>query len=248
MKKGNCYLLLLILLVTTGCSAEYNLKIGNNQYLENINITSNNPQENSFFPKKWTIPINKDEYNTLSGLENNNIEIKNIYNESNDNNTLNFNYNFNLDEINNSTAISMCYKHFNIMNENNQIVISTSNKANCFETNPLLDEVTINIQTDLPIIKSNADNQSNNQYTWKITKENSNDKPINIIFDNQAKEQSKEPENNQSNNNQTHPEENSKPKQSYILYIFLGILLLIILFIYLIISKKSKESNSGIDD
>ena len=232
--------------MTTGCSAEYNLEIEDNRYIENINVTSNNSKETANFNKKWTIPVDKEEYNILNGKENNNILTNKIYNQKNINDTLNFNYDFSKYEINNSTAISMCYNNFNIINNDNQIIISTSDKATCFDKIPVLDNVKVNIKIKEPVVKHNADTKINDTYTWNITKNNASNKSIKIIANKRNTEIEDHPENN-SSNEVIIPENHPSSKKDYTLYIFLGILLLIFIIGYLLF-QKAKKSNSDIDD
>lgn len=242
--KRRILILIMLLLLTTGCECEYNLTIDGNTYKEKINIIGETSEEIASFKNNWKIPIDKDKYNSISESDSNMDTNSEIYEYKLSESKLTFNYDFSRKEYINSTAVSNCYNKLTISNYNNTTVISTSSNSVCFEKNPPLTSVKINIKVDRPVIKSNADIINGNIYTWYINKTNANNKNINLILDNnQEKEEIITEQDNQNNNDET------KTKNSidrYIIYIFLGIVLLIIYFGYQWF-MKFKEKNNDID-
>ena len=238
MKKRIIYLLIIILLLT-GCTCEYNLVINGDTYSEEVILNGNN-EESSLFNQKWQIPVDKDIYNSLSGDPSSNIDIDdNIYNYKLSGNKLLFNYDFSIHELNNSTAISNCYKTATVNAYQDRIILSTASEVTCFDKYPNLDELVINITVDRPVISHNADYKNGNIYTWNITRDNFSDKSINMILDNSDIIDNNTPlEDNNKNNIDT------DNKDDYTLYIFCGILLLTLLLGYFIINKiKNREDN-----
>lgn len=232
MKKKLIFMLLITLLLS-GCTCEYNLKIEGNTYQEEIILTGNN-DEVKLFNNDWQIPVDKENYENLGddvGADNKGNYV--IYDYSLSGNKLIFKNNFNETTISDSTAISSCYKLATINSFNNSLVISTSKSANCFDKYPTLSKITVNITTDLTATNNNADKINNNTYTWIITKDTS--KGINLVL-----EKNNLQEDSITSNNQT----NQKDKKDYTIYIFLLIILIILLFGNYIINKiKNKPDD-----
>lgn len=238
--KKRILMLIPILLLTTGCTCEYNLTIEENTYIEQITIIGSTSDEISSFNNQWQIPIDKEEYNNITLETDSNGEFTGeIYNYNLSSNKLTFDYNFNQSQYIKSTAVSNCYDMLNITNSNNRIVISTSSNAKCFENHPPLTNIKINIKVDKKVISNNADGINGNTYTWNINKSNAEDKSINLILENQSSDNSN---NNNENNNQILTKENILKK--YAIYIFIIILAIIIYFGYKwFINMKEKNNN-----
>lgn len=230
--KKKIFSILLIVLTLSGCTCEYNLKIENSIYQEEIIFTGNNDEVKSF-DNNWQIPVDKENYENLGddvGANNDGNYATYDYNLSG--NKLIFKNNFNETTISDSTAISICYKLATISSFNNSLVISTSNSTNCFDKYPTLSKITVNITTDLNATSNNADKINNNTYTWIITKDTS--KGINLVL-----EKSNTPIDSIKNNDKT----NQKNKD-YTIYIFLLIILIILLSVYYTINKiKNKPDD-----
>ena len=236
--KKRILLIIMILLLTTGCTCEYNLTIEGNTYKEKVIITPENSDELSAFNQKWEIPIDKDEYEKISGFDNENEVDTKVYNYKFSSNQLIFNNDFNRSNISKSTAAYNCYNKVTISNYNNTTIISTSSKADCFDKHPPLTNVKVTIKVDREVISNNADSVSGNIYTWNINKENANNKSINLILNNV-----KEEENLPSSSSK---KDISSNKNSYALYIFLVAIVLIILIGYKWF-MNFKDKNNNID-
>ena len=149
------------------------------------------------------------------------------YNYNFNNNRLTFSNEFNRDNYQNSTAVSACYKTLSIANYNGNTIISTNNRAECFDAYPSLSSLTINIIVDKKVTSNNADKVNGNTYTWNINRNNKN-KGINLTFADKDNDKTTEEE---------AVEKNIVIKKDYTMYIFAGILLVIVLIIYLIIAN-----------
>lgn len=242
--KKRIILLIMILLLNTGCTSEYNLTIDNNVYQEKVNINGITSDELSNLNRDWQIPIDKDEYNNISGDPSSEIKITgDTYSYNVSGNNLTFNYDFTRSTLNNSTAISICYDKATITNYEDSIVISTSSKVTCFNKYPYLTSIKVNITTDKSVTSHNADSVNGNTYTWNINKGNSTDKSINMIINNQEDDSQSQT----TTGNNTNIESENKSKD-YTLYIFCVILLIVLLLGYFIFKKIINKNNDEMDD
>lgn len=230
--------LIIILLLTTGCTCEYNLTIDGNTYKEKITIIGENSEEITSFNNNWQISINKEDNNTPGDPESNPENDGNIYKYNLSGDKLTFNYDFIGNEFANSMAVSNCYDKLTITNYNQTTIISTSPKAKCYEENPPLTNVKVTIKVDRKVISNNADSISGNTYIWNITKENASSKSINLVLDNNK-------ENTLSSSQMENNEITSK-KNDYTICIFLIIIVLIIFLGYKWF-MKFKDKNNNID-
>lgn len=244
--KKRILVLSIVLLLTTGCTCQYNLNIENNIYKEEVIIYGDNSEEISNFNMKWKVPIDKIEYNR-GGDPSTELEVNgDTYNYDLSGNSLKFSYDFTKTSIINSSAVSNCYNKLTITNYNETIIISTSQNATCYDKYPTLSNLKVNIKVDKPVISNNADNVNGNIYTWNITKDNAHDKSINMVLDNKKVNDNENPNEN-NNENQDNNSTNKKNKSEYTLYIFAGILLIVMLLAY-VIFNKIKERNNNMDD
>ena len=237
MKKKIC-VLLFILLLTTGCSCQYNLKIDGNVYKETIYITSNNPEEINSLNEKWQIPINKENY-YIGDESTDYSSIDEIYDHSLNENTLKFSHDFSRDDFANSTAVSMCYKSLTVTSYEGKVIISTSNIAECFNSYPNLSNVLINVTVDKSVSNNNADSVNGNTYTWRLNRDNYKNKSVNLIYENKKDDKESTPDNTKNNTKSN--------KVDYTMFIFAGILLIIALIVYAFISIL-KNKNDEMDD
>ena len=237
--KKKILILVFLVLFTTGCTCEYNLNIVDNNYSETITLTADNEQELNSFNVNWKIPTDKDEY----GLgEKSGVTPKyqsDLYDYKLSNNTLIFSHIFDKESITKSSAISNCYNMLNVDDYESTIMISTSSKLNCFNYYPELNKITVTIETDKEVISHNADYVNENKYIWYLNKNNTDKKPINMTIDNTSKEVQEETIDIPQNNNET---KTKKQKSDYTLYIFCGILLIIMLGVYYIYNKMKNKS------
>lgn len=238
MRKRLIVILFLVLFLT-GCNCEYNLKIEDNNYNEEIVIISDNSREISELNGKLKIPFNYEEYNYPGDQEGNNSDETDIYKYKIMDNRLILTNKFDVSSYLNSTAVHNCYNQFSILNDNDKTIISTSIKNQCFDKYLNLDNIIINITCDKSVISSNADSVNNNTYTWNITKDNN--KAINLILKNETS-------NNKSTNSSQKPnndyDRQTNKTSDYTYYIVLGVILIILLLGYLIFSKYKKRSDN----
>lgn len=234
MKK--IIIILFLCLMITGCSANYNLTLKNNQIKEeliinNYNVSSWNEGTTTYKMMveqalKSNIPIFYQDY-----VPENNSKLPNLsyyqispINETN-NLGLTYKYLFKEKEYRNSTLLNSFDHKLNISVTNNIISFNES-ESTLFDKYPSLDNLTLKIETSYKVIKNNADKVEGNTYYWYLNKEEQNQKSI--IFKCNKSEQN---ESQKTTNNQT---------INIIYIIIIGFIILMGLLIYLKVKKASK--------
>jgi hypothetical protein len=175
MKKFKIVLLLLIVLLISGCSGTYNLKINDNLTVEeNLIITLENEVDN---------------YDKIDNLINSEVGNKKDYSISKDGNNLNVSYKKKYDTIEEYLLDSILYKQiFNSISYNsddneislgarNILNLSTSDLNNSYD----LKILQINVQTPLEVIDENADFVNENTYSWTIN-DKTQEKDMYLVF------------------------------------------------------------------
>ena len=234
--KKRIFLLLALLFLATGCTCQYNLTIDNNVYKEDISIIGENNNEITELNKKWQIPVDKDEYNVGTDPSTSSIPVTDTYKYSFSGSKLSLKNDFTKNAYMNSTAVSNCYNKLTIDNYSESIIISTTRNAICFEKYPSLNSVVVNITVDKPVTSNNADSVNGKTYTWIINKNNASKKSINLVLDNS--------DGNDSVVNDNQAINNSNKKNDYTMYIFAGVLLVVMLLAYVIVNTiKNKDDN-----
>ena len=192
MKK--VLLLLITLILLTGCTATYNINIKDKTIEDSIKVYTDSKKVQNADKKTIT------EFSEKLGEWERGYEYykREIY--TTDKITgYNYTYTFNYEEYDAMSQLRKCYKDFKITNENNNITLSTSNEFLCKTYYQEIDKIEINISSEYKITESNADRKENNIHTWNINKNNYKNKPI-IIKINKNIESQKEEKNNKNNN------------------------------------------------
>ena len=178
MKK---ILLIIALLLFTGCTAEYNLNFYEDTVEEKITVipTTSEEQENTQYLE------NRDFYAIIDQEKSFLYERKQEKQENFDINEYSYKYKF--DEFKQS-RFTTCYDAYTLIDENNIVTLSTSKKFNCmiYDYMPI-DNLKINITTEYKVIENNADEVNGNTYTWNINNENASNKPIKISYNKKQK-------------------------------------------------------------
>ena len=214
MKK--IILLILLVLLLTGCKATYNISFDKNInesikiYTSNTNIETAN--------KETVNKVSEELYNFEYGYE---YYKKEKYYEGN-NTGYNYTNKFDYEDYNMYTELQKCYDDFNYSNDDNTVSLSTSEQFTCFDYYPEIEEVTINMTSQYNITSSNADKVDGNTYTWIINKDNYQNKPLEIKI----------------NKKQEYKEKKITSK----MIITFGIFLILVLYLLLSI-KKNKKGN-----
>ena len=190
MKNKNLIVLFSMIMLLTGCTATYNLKITDNTITEKI----------SLFEKKELVDqeiadeqLNNIFSNTASNLKKYNITKK----EKNNQIIYNLSQTYflsDMDSVNNIRIIKECFDAYNIVyldDEKTSYILQTSKGFHClnYDYNEI-DSVKINIEVDNEVLNNNADKVKGNVYTWYIDKNNYADKYVSLEFKKGLKETS----------------------------------------------------------
>lgn len=221
MKK--IILILPLLFILSGCTAEYNVEIYNDRYIENIKVEELNPSNFDDYKEGYTIRnLLKEEYNR------DNYYYKKKFIEDSNRLLLKYNSDFSLDTYSTSSVARECYEYFNVLEKGTTTIISTSIKNTCLDDYVWLDKLVINVKTNHVVKKNNADSVENGVYTWTFDRSNYKEKGIYFEF---------------SDEKYVFNYDNEYTKKVVYIIVIVGIILLVIGIIVFILSKKRKNSN-----
>lgn len=235
MKK---IILMLFLLILSGCKAEYNISYIDNKISESLIILS---KEDKVYGEKTFEEIINNYYNDVNLLidyeadpgdmsESEIITNYKLYNKSiiNDKNSygmkIGYDYEY-MSEYNNSTIVHSLYDNLYMSNN----VLKTDNIKNIFNYYPYLENIELSFTTDKKVVNTNSDKEIDGVYYWYINKDNYLNKNINIEFE--------------ENENNIKIDENGYFSSGIIKY-FIMIFAIIILISIVIIYEKVKKSNN----
>lgn len=163
-------------LLLTGCDVNYKLDFSDESLNENISIMFESSNKSGIETLKQ-----KEGYSVLDGMGKSKYEV--TYENVNNQFKANYNYTYSLTEYNRGYYRNQCYEAISFVKNGEQYILSTSDVFQCMVYEYLtIDNVTVSITTNHEVIESNADRVENGVYTWNINKNNSDNKPIKIIF------------------------------------------------------------------
>ena len=227
------------LFLLTGCDVVYNIDIDNNDINESTNIyfAENDYNYESYYPygnaKRFSSAeelvektISSD-YKAFDSDYNN----KELYKMERVNDEIgegvNFKYTYKYNNIKYSSLINYCGQDVKYINNNDSVSLNVDNLSLCVAADygPRLNNLTVNIKTDLKVTDNNADKVKGNRYTWTFDSNDFYDKSIKIVM--------------QKNKNL-----NSSVNSIGKIVIIILMLLVISIIIYKIIRKRYLSENS----
>lgn len=248
----NKKILLLIGLVfmLCGCSANVNIEINDstikedvyiyaypNQYYTKDQLSKAFREYIPAFSKDTIIDTMPDEkVSGVSYYTRSYVDLENGY-------RFNYKYNFNLSNYKDARTVKEGFKSSNVYVDTKErtILLSTDSSGLLyFNQYPDLNNVTINIKTDYKVKETNADAVSENVYTWNLNRNSNKGIYLLLSLDKNNQEEEEEPDDKQEDKVDVTEKEELKGFEKFfnehpILTIFLGILLFII--IVFIVSK-----------
>lgn len=240
MIKKKFVILLALIMITTGCSVNYEITLDDESIKELVQVTEKqvNITENSAYktgidvklnlPQHVYINANVNPYDETQIIEGVEYYEKNLI-DNGDLYGLSLSYNHLIDKYNYASTINQCYQNISVVKNDNTIALSTSRNNLCFKKYENLEEINISINFDskkYEVLTQNADQCKNGKCTWNINTSNYNDKSIVIELE------KKSTVNNKNNQNSI-----------VILIGFIIIIIVIGLLIYFIGSKTNKNKN-----
>ena len=119
----------------------------------------------------------------------------------------------------------------NKINDNNIILHLDNIPSNLVEK---IDNVSIIVTTDLPVVSNNADTVEDNKYTWNFDKANYLTKSVSLYIERPKKEEDTKKNNTQKNNN------SKSHGPAFTIIIMIGVYLAIIIAVINFFNKKKK--------
>lgn len=171
--------LLLVCLLLTGCTVNYNLDINDNNFKEtltgsvlNTELNNNNNTDINMF----SYLINGDQ---PAFYKNDNIFFNKTTNNTTNGIDFDYNYTFNEYNFNNSRIINECFDNHIYEYKDNTYYLVVSGKFNCNYS----ETTNINITTNYNVTSNNAQTIKNNTYTWTINENNKDNVYFYITID-----------------------------------------------------------------
>ena len=162
----NKIIILLSLLLLTGCTVNYNLEINKDTLNETITgtVTKEESSQDSNATGLSTVYsiINEDQKPVYNKEELYQKELK----ESGNNINYTFKYNYNIEDFVNSTIINTCFENKEIEEIDNYYSIRLSGNFYCLYSK----KINIAVTSNLKVASNNADKIKDNTYIWTIDK------------------------------------------------------------------------------
>jgi hypothetical protein len=213
MKK--IILLSFILILLSGCTANYEVVIDGDKIKERLTITET---DKSIFDKitdtGWTVRDSFDALLSGDEFSRQDYSIKSLNSED----QLGVKYsNDSLESLENSSVINQCFNNPSISVEDNIVYIDTG-EFECFDLYDNLDSIRIVFKTNHKVLDANADTIENDSYIWNITKDSN--KVIKISYD------------------------SSITKINYTTYIVVVLIFIVLIIGLLLVFRKVKNKNN----
>ena len=213
MKK--ILLLSFILILLSGCTANYEVVIDGDKIKERLTITET---DKSIFDKitdtGWTVRDSFDALLSGDEFSRQDYNIKSLNSED----QLGVKYsNDSLESLENSSVINQCFNNPSISVEDNIVNIDTG-EFECFDLYDNLDSIRIVFKTNHKVLDANADTIENDSYIWNITKDSN--KVIKISYD------------------------SSITKINYTTYVVVVLIFIVLIIGLLLVFRKVKNKNN----
>lgn len=248
--KRKTILLIFILLLTTGCSVNYDLVVEDENITE---ITSFTQEENATYTKSYMQSLYEEEYPIFYDEEflyyapNKKVDGNTYYKKSiiddGDGYTATYRAEYNINDYQRSRLLNTAYELYSVGydNDNNNYYL-IANNLKIFKNNNDISNITVSITLkDYEVIDGNYDSKSNNTYIWNFDRKSTGN--INLKYRKKAEKLVE----NDNNVKKKKKKSIINGTSSYTIYVFSFILIIIILFSYYIFNKL-KEKNNGMDD
>jgi hypothetical protein len=207
MKKLLLFCLTLLLL--TGCSSDYELKVNKYSIEENINFTLKDNDydkaillnelfrisnidydDNQEMGKLVIDKIRNEKLNTGYNVDEdyiNRINMNGSYIKKVNNNKINLTYTYKDDSYNYSNTFNSCFGDTYYDSTDDYYVINGYNSFKCL----IKDKMKVSIKSNYRVIDSNADKIRGNEYIWYFTKDNNIDHDLYIQVSKKIKSNNK---------------------------------------------------------
>ncbi len=257
MKRIKKLLFVFLLMgICSGCTIKYDLEIKENEVVEKITaydeIMDGRTSSDILNTYNSWMPVydNIDNPDLIQDSDDNDGKIAGIeyHNKSNveteDGYKLNYSYIYPINDFNHANSMKLAFGSPNFYNASNYINIRTNN-VNTFCNYDYFESLQVNIKVDLNIYRvkqSNAHSVKGSVYTWNLNRSNCSRSVISLTLD----KINGTVVNTTTANKDTNGNNNKKRNNwldSYVLYIFLVIMILIIIFGYRWFNQMKERDN-----
>ena len=231
------YLLLIGLVLLTGCSSTVNISIDKNTITEKVKISESNYTKYNQI-KNWNgfpAPLFYDqELNVPTWMPNREKESGVSYyevSENNSNKTLEITGSFSLKNHNRSSLVRNCFRFYNVITEGQKTIFSTSKGLTCSYRN-----FSVVVSTPYVVLNNNADgvDKEHNTYTWNIN--SSNAKKVGIYMEvDFSKKYNEDP------NETINEDDNKSAESNYYTYLIVGILIVLLALLGVHLYNKKRN-------
>ena len=190
------FLVISLLFFTCGCSAHYELTLG--EKVEEVNhvYTKENSSEvyqnvdlnrilNSYLQSYVPVYYDENDGVEIGSEKNDGVEYYNLAPYKNGGfEGFTSSYQFDYSNIYRSRIIKECFDEISVQKNDTVYRINTSTGCKAYKKYSLLEDLTIDVKTDYDVISSNADEVKDNHYYWYFNKNNYSSKNISFVFNN----------------------------------------------------------------
>ncbi|MFI3261020.1 MAG: hypothetical protein R3Y13_04855 [bacterium] len=263
MKK---VILLVCVLLLSGCEVEYNLVI-EGDIIKEMSSTKHSTNEEEYIETATLTSIYQSYYNKNIPLYNNDENFNyhtfeplgevEYYDVSYNNKVLSGEAEFSITKFSNSYLLNNCATVM-VTRSGDTVKINSDNVYKCFNQFELLEEIVINIETDEVVVYSSADYKTDNVHTWIINANDYDSVALYYVYDSDEEnseenngdieEEYYEKEDNSAYDNyvnnylQDQTEVSEDDEDSSMIYLVLGVFLSFISGIVIFIAIKIKNS------
>lgn len=231
-------IIILTLLFLTGCTTTYTLTIDKNNINEKIEVVDTTSSTRTVtdimnnYKKKFPVYDIEDviDEDDLYQTYDNATYYNQTYNINGSDYHLYYEYTYPIDQYIAANSINYSYDYKDIVYQNNKLKLETSSPNNYLKYRNIFTGLTVNIITDYVVTNNNADNVIGNRYIWYFNKDNNYEKRINFEVDLTKTQSIVDKE-----------KEQKAKKNSLLIPVLIGALLVYVIIIFIIITKKRKN-------
>jgi len=251
MKRIKILFVLVIVCLCSGCTINYDLEIKDKEIIENIMVTDTKigsrddngilSDYNTWMPVYDNVQddglITDGDSGKIDGIEYHEKSINRINNGY----YHTYKYTYPIDKFNHANSLRLAFGKPNFYDGGSYINLRT-NSENVLCNYDYFESMQVNIKVDLSVYsveQSNADRVRGNTYTWNLNRNNCNDGGISLTLNKISNTSVSTTATSRSNNR----DRNSGGLDNYVLYIFLGIMVLVIIFGYRWFNKIKDRGN-----